>query len=253
MKIVRFLHEEEIVFGIIENDNIAVLNGSPFEGGKKTSKRVLLKDVKLLSPCTPTKAVCVGLNYKDHAEECNIPLPKSPVVFIKPSGCVIGPNETILYPKMSSRVDYEAELAIVIGKKARNVSIEEAKEHIMGYTCANDVTARDLQPEDGQWTISKSFDTFLPLGPIITDEIDTGNCIITTRVNNGIKQSSNTNNLIFKPEYLVSYLSQIMTLNPEDVIITGTPAGIGPMQPGDVVEVEISGIGKLSNTVERPL
>lgn len=249
MKLVRFLHEGNSVFGVVENDRVVILQGSPFEGAVRMTETVAIKGIQLLSPCRPSKAVCIGLNYKDHAEECNIPLPKSPVVFMKASGCVIGPNDTIIYPKLSQRVDYEAELAIVIGKKARKVSIEDAKSHILGYTCANDVTARDLQPENGQWTIAKSFDTFLPLGPVITDEIDTEDCMITTRLNGRMVQSSNTRNLIFKPEYLVSYLSQIMTLYPEDVIITGTPAGIGPMQPGDVVEVEISGIGTLSNTV----
>jgi 2-keto-4-pentenoate hydratase/2-oxohepta-3-ene-1,7-dioic acid hydratase in catechol pathway len=249
MKIVRFLYEGNVVYGEVEKDLIVILNGTPFEGAARTTRTVSMKDIHMLAPCRPGKAVCIGLNYKDHAEECNIPLPEAPIVFMKASGCVIGPNETILYPEMSSRVDYEAELAIVIGKEAHKVSIEEAKNHILGYTCANDVTARDLQPEDGQWTVAKSFDTFLPLGPIISDEIDTEDCKITTRLNGAIVQSSNTSNLIFKPEYLVSYLSQIMTLYPEDVIITGTPAGIGPMYPKDVVEVEISGIGTLSNTI----
>ncbi len=249
MKFVRCFHKETSVYGVIEGDHVVLLKGLPFDKIVRTDEVVPLGQAKLLAPCVPTKAVCIGLNYRDHAEECNIPLPTSPVVFIKASGCVVGPNESVMYPSLSKRVDYEAELAIVIGKKARHVPLPEASSYIFGYTCANDVTARDLQPENGQWTIAKSFDTFLPLGPIITNEIDPLDCAICTRLNGQVKQSSTTANLIFKPEFLVSYLSQVMTLYPGDVIITGTPAGIGPMEPGDIVEITISGIGTLSNPI----
>ncbi|MGE0076198.1 MAG: fumarylacetoacetate hydrolase family protein, partial [Sphaerochaetaceae bacterium] len=160
-----------------------------------------------------------------------------------------GPGQQIVYPPLSKRVDYEAELAIVIGRTASKVSEADANSYILGYTCANDVTARDLQPHEGQWTVAKGFDTFLPLGPVITDEVDPTALKITSRLNGTVCQSSNTRNLIFGCTYLVSYLSHIMTLYPGDVILTGTPSGIGPMQPGDTIEVEIEGIGILRNTV----
>ncbi len=238
-------------YGILESDRVTLLAGAPFDGFQVTGEVLPLKDLALLPPCEPSKILCIGLNYKDHAEECNIALPVSPVVFMKPSTAVIGQNDTIIYPSLSSRVDYEAELAVVIGKEAHLVPEAEAHRYIYGYTCANDVTARDLQPENGQWIIAKSFDTFLPLGPLITDEIDPGHCDITAKVNGSVVQSSDTGQLIFKPDFLVSYLSQVMTLKAGDVIITGTPAGIGPMEPGDVVEVSISGIGTLRNHIKK--
>lgn len=249
MNIVRCMYEGNPCFGSVEGRHIILLEGTPFGKVRKTSRSIPLEGTELLAPCEPTKAVCIGLNYRDHAEECHIPLPTSPVVFMKASGCVIGPGQPIVYPALSNRVDHEAELAIVIGKRTRHVSEQEAQSHILGYTCANDVTARDLQPEQGQWTIAKSFDTFLPLGPMITDEIDPSDCDVWTKVNGEIRQQSNTRHLIFKPSFLVSFISRIMTLYPGDVIITGTPAGIGPMQVGDTVEVGISGIGTLANPI----
>ncbi len=251
MQFIRFLYNKEIKYGVVEDNTVIPLSNSPFTSVEKTSARLKMEDIQLLAPCIPSKILCIGLNYKDHADECNIPLPESPVVFMKHSDCVIGPNDMIIYPDISQRVDYEAELAIVIGKKARGVSEEDAQNYIFGYTCANDVTARDLQPEKGQWTIAKGFDTFLPLGPVITDEVSPDDCWIAAKLNGKVVQASNTSNLIFKPTYLVSYLSQIMTLNPGDVIITGTPGGIGPMLPGDTIEVTISGIGTLSNKVGK--
>ena len=251
MKFVRFLADDKIRFGLLTNEHIIVLDGSPFGEYTETAVTLQADSVQLLAPCEPSKVVCVGLNYRDHAKECNLPIPESPVIFMKSSGTVIGPDDTIVYPELSKRVDYEGELAIVIGKRASRISVSEAQEHILGYTCANDVTARDLQPPTGQWTISKSFDTFCPLGPVVTDEIDPDNVSINTSLNGKVVQSSNTSNLIFKTNFLVSYISQIMTLYPQDVIITGTPSGIGPMQVGDNVEITIEGIGTLRNRVAR--
>ena len=198
----------------------------------------------------PTKIVCVGLNYKDHAKELNMPLPDEPILFIKPITALIGPEENIIYPKQSGRVDYEAELAIVIKDKCKNLEPGQAKDHIEGYTCLNDITARDLQKKDGQWTRAKSFDTFCPVGPKIVKDINPNNVKIQSFLNGEIKQNSNTKNFIFKVEELVSFISKIMTLNPGDIIATGTPAGIGPMKKGDKIEIKIEGIGSLINYIK---
>jgi 2-keto-4-pentenoate hydratase/2-oxohepta-3-ene-1,7-dioic acid hydratase in catechol pathway len=199
----------------------------------------------------PTKIIAIGLNYLDHAKELNMEIPEYPLIFMKPPTAVIGDGEIIIYPPQTQELHYEGELGIVIGKKARNLSVEEAQDCIAGYTCSNDVTARDLQRLDGQWTRSKSFDTFCPLGPRIVKNIDPTNLAITTRVNSVTKQNSNTNQMIFNAYKLVSFISAIMTLLPGDVISTGTPPGVGELQVGDVVEVEIEGIGILRNTVGR--
>lgn len=200
----------------------------------------------------PTKIIAIGLNYLDHARELNMEIPEYPLIFMKPPTAVIGNGETIIYPLQTQELHYEGELGIVIEKKARNVSEKEAERFIAGYTCANDVTARDLQRMDGQWTRSKSFDTFCPLGPRITKDIDPTNLAIATRVNGITKQTSNTNQMIFNAYKLVSFISAIMTLLPGDVISTGTPPGVGELKVGDVVEVEIEKIGVLRNTVGPP-
>lgn len=197
----------------------------------------------------PTKIIAIGLNYLDHAREFNMELPAYPLIFMKPQTAVIGNAETIIYPPQTKELHYEGELAIVIGKKTRNVTVENAEHYIAGYTCANDITARDLQRMDGQWTRSKSFDTFCPLGPKIAKNIDPTNLAIATRVNGITKQKSNTNQMIFNVFQLVSFISGIMTLMPGDIIITGTPSGVGELQAGDTVEVEIEEIGILKNTV----
>ena len=251
MRYVRFKHSSTIAYGILEQHAVRLMDGDPFHGFVLKAETLPVESVRLLSPCVPSKGVCIGLNYRDHAEEVNAKIPTSPVVFLKPSGCTVGPEEAINYPKLAKRVDFEAELAIVIRKETRRIGVEQAREHILGYTCANDVTARDLQAPDGQWTIAKGFDTFMPLGPVITDEVDPAHLGIVTRLNGEVRQRSNTKNLIFGCHHLVSYLSQVMTLYPGDVILTGTPSGIGPMKEGDVVEVEIEGIGTLLNTVVR--
>ncbi|MBA2859057.1 2-keto-4-pentenoate hydratase/2-oxohepta-3-ene-1,7-dioic acid hydratase in catechol pathway [Methanococcus maripaludis] len=198
----------------------------------------------------PSKIVCAGLNYKDHAEELKMKLPKEPVIFLKPTSSIIYNEESIKIPKASERVDYEAELAIVIGKTCKSVKKEDAKNYIKGFTILNDVTARDLQEKDGQWTRAKSFDTFCPVGPKIVSGIDANNLKIQLRVNGKIKQDSNTNNMIFSVEELVEFVSSIMTLYPDDIISTGTPPGIGKLEKGDIVEIEIENIGILKNFVE---
>ncbi|MDD3941326.1 MAG: fumarylacetoacetate hydrolase family protein [Sphaerochaetaceae bacterium] len=249
MRYVRFSHAGTTAYGILEAGRVRPMDGTPFDGFVLSNDTYALDSVHLLSPCIPTKGVCIGLNYRDHAEEIHAQVPKNPVVFIKPTGCTIGPYASIVYPALSKRVDYEGELAIVIGRLTKKIAKEEAASHILGYTCANDVTARDLQPPDGQWTVAKGFDTFMPIGPAISTDVDPSALAIECRLNGEVRQRSNTRNLLFSCHFLVSYLSHIMTLYPGDVILTGTPSGIGPMKPGDVVEVEIEGIGTLRNTV----
>ena len=197
----------------------------------------------------PSKIICVGLNYRDHAAELKMPLPKTPVIFLKPPTSVIGDGDDIIYPPGVRELHYEAELAVLIGKKGKDIKKEDASKYIKGYTCANDVTARDQQRADGQWTRAKSYDTFCPLGPRIVKDIDPDNLSIKLYLNGGVKQDSNTSNLIFKADEIVSFISGIMTLLPGDVILTGTPVGVGEMKRGDVVKVEIEGIGRLKNKV----
>jgi 2-keto-4-pentenoate hydratase/2-oxohepta-3-ene-1,7-dioic acid hydratase in catechol pathway len=251
MKIVRYQDGSLVKYGVIEKETIREMEGDPFSHFHLTSKVKKIGEAKLLSPCLPSKIVALGLNYRDHAEEVKLPIPDKPLLFIKPSTSVIGPGEAILYPKMSRRVDYEAELAVVIGKVAKNVSEERAADYILGYTCLNDVTARDLQPKDGQWTLSKSFDTFSPIGPWIVTDMDPHQLEISSYLNGERRQHSNTKNLIFGPRQLVSFISWAMTLLPGDVIATGTPSGIGPMAIGDQIDVVIEGIGTLSNHVAK--
>lgn len=249
MKIVRYQDGSSIRWGVIEGDAIREMDGDPFGHFHITSKSESVESMKLLSPCLPTKIVALGLNYRDHAEEMKMTLPEKPICFLKPSTSVIGPGEAIVYPKMSNRVDYESELAVVIRKMVKSVSEEKAADYILGYTCLNDVTARDLQPIEGQWTIAKGFDTFAPIGPWIVTDVDPNHLEISSYLNGERRQHSNTKNLIFSPHQLVSFISHIMTLLPGDVIATGTPSGVGPMAIGDRVDVVIEGIGTLSNTV----
>ncbi|MFH1396899.1 MAG: fumarylacetoacetate hydrolase family protein [archaeon] len=198
----------------------------------------------------PSKVVAVGLNYHSHAKELGMNTPHHPIIFIKPVTAIIGNGDTIVYPKMSKRVDYEAELALVISKKAKNVSSKDAMKYVLGFTCLNDVTARDLQKLDGQWTRGKAFDTFCPVGPRLIKLKDPNNVDIECRLNGKVVQKSNTKEFIFSVEKVVSFISKVMTLNPGDIITTGTPPGIGPMKKGDEVEVEIEGIGILKNYVK---
>jgi len=252
MRIVRFELTGRTGYGILEGERISILWSTPYDGGlnKTVGEMVSLPAVKLLAPCEPTKIVALGLNYRDHAAEFGLPLPEEPLIFLKPATAVIGPQADIVYPAMSRRVDYEAELAVVIGRACRNVPEEEARDYILGYTCINDVTARDLQKKDGQFTRSKSFDTFAPLGPWIETEIaDPDNLTVEAYLNGERRQRSNTRNQVFSVPALVAFISRVMTLLPGDVIATGTPAGIGPMAPGDVVEIRLEGVGALRNRI----
>ena len=201
----------------------------------------------------PSKIIAVGLNYIDHAAELRMEIPKNPIIFLKPPSSLIFNNDPIIYPAMTRELHYEAELAVIIKDRIKNIKPEEAAEHIRGYTCGNDVTARDLQRLDGQWTRAKSFDTFCPIGPEIVSDINPDNLTIKLYLNGAVKQSSNTSNMIFKVDDLVSFISQVMTLESDDVILTGTPVGVGPMAVGDEVAVEIEGIGKLVNKVIKSL
>jgi len=251
MKIVRVSAEEKAHYGILDGDKIQACSGTPYRRLKPTDRYYSIKEVKLLPPCIPSKIVALGVNYRSHGEEMNHQLPAEPLMFIKPSTAVIGPEDDIVYPASSKRVDYEGELGVVIKNLTRRVSKNEAANHILGYTCINDVTARDIQASDGQWTRGKSFDTFCPIGPCIETELDPGNLTLKTVLNGEIKQQSSTGNLVFPVNELVSFISNVMTLLPGDVIATGTPGGIGPMQPGDTVEVTIENIGTLRNYVTR--
>lgn len=253
MLIGRFSYNKRIFYGAINGGEVSALEGNPYEKVKATGEQYPLAIVKILAPCCPSKAVCVGLNYRDHALELGLHIPEEPVLFIKPSSTVIGPGEDIICPPASSRVDYEAELAVVMGKTCRNIKESETEEYILGYTCGNDITARDLQEKDGQWTRSKSFDTFLPLGPYIVKDLNPADLVISLRLNGKTKQNSSTRNLIFGVKKLVSFISGVMTLYPGDVIMTGTPSGIGPVAAGDKIEVEIQGIGVLVNGVRSYL
>ncbi|AFV24860.1 5-oxopent-3-ene-1,2,5-tricarboxylate decarboxylase [Methanolobus psychrophilus R15] len=239
----RFKYMDDLFYGEINNGIVTSRDGD--------GKTYEMEELEVLPPSNPSKIVCVGLNYHDHATEVGMKVPDEPVLFIKPPSAVIGHGGKIMYPRCSHRVDYEAELAVIIGKRCKNIEYERACDVIAGFTCFNDVTARDLQSRDVQWTRAKSFDTFAPVGPFImpTCDFDPDNACIKARVNGEIKQDSNTSNLIFDVPYLIEFISGIMTLEVGDIIATGTPPGIGELNPGDNVEVEIEGIGTLRNEV----
>jgi len=251
MKIVRFAVEGKVKYGTLKGQTIQAIKGKPFSGIKPAEEHYRLNRVKLLAPTLPSKIIAMGLNYRKHAEEVKLPLPKEPLIFLKPPTSVIGPEDTIVYPPSSTRVDYEGELAIVIKKRAWQVSREDSFDYVLGYTCLNDVSARDHQRDDVQWTRSKGFDTFCPLGPCIETELDPDNVIVETYLNGQLKQHSSTNDLIFDVREQISFASHVMTLLPGDVIATGTPSGIGAMKPGDTVEIKIEGIGTLRNYVVK--
>lgn len=251
MRVARFRHQDTISYGIVDEGELVVLAGDPmFAGFDTTGERVPLGEVTLLAPVIPrSKIVCVGRNYRDHAAEMGNDVPKEPLLFFKPNTAVIGPGDAIVLPPQSERVDFEGELAAVIGRVTRNVSAADALSHVFGYTIANDVTARDLQRTDGQWTRAKGFDTFCPLGPAIETEFDpTGSALLTTRLNGRTAQEAPLSDMIFSVADVIAYASAAFTLLPGDVVLTGTPAGVGPMAPGDTVDVEIEGLGTLRNT-----
>lgn len=249
-RIVRYRFQDETSYGLIWDGGVYRLAAAPEEGLLAGPRLASLDEVTLLAPCQPTKIVAVGQNYAAHAAEVGGSVPAEPLLFLKPPSAVIGPNMAIAYPHhLSRQVDYEAELAVVLGRQAYRVRPEEAAQYILGYTCANDVTARDLQKRDGQWTRSKSFDTFCPLGPWIVAGLDASDLAIRCRVNGQLRQDGRTADMVFGVHELVAFVSAVMTLLPGDVILTGTPSGIGPLEPGDRVAVEIEGIGTLENHV----
>lgn len=239
----RFKYGDEIFYGEVKDGKVVVDRGL-------YSDTFLLSDVQILPPTMPGKIICAGLNYRDHADELNMRIPETPIIFLKPSSAIISSNANIIYPDSTKHVDYEAELAVIIGKRCRNIKAEDVNSVIMGYTCFNDVTARDLQKLDGQWTRSKSFDTFAPIGPYIAEpELDIRDLSIRTRVNGKLRQDSRTSHLIFRIPELIEFISGVMTLEHDDVIATGTPAGVGELHVGDEVEIDIEKIGVLKNTV----
>lgn len=254
MKIVRFKAGNDIAYGLVEAAGVTVYNGSPFVAWEPTETVVPWEAVQLLSPVLPSKVVCVSANYVEHIEESNPghgeDTRDDPVIFLKPATSVIGPDASVVYPTASQNVHHESELAVVVGKVSKRVRAEDAGPHIFGYTAANDVTARDLQKRDGQWGRAKGYDTFCPLGPAIETEFNPleRNAIVC-RVDGEVRQAGFTSDMIFGVAEIVEFVTSVMTLLPGDVILTGTPAGVGPVLPGDVMEVEIDGIGTLTNRV----
>ncbi|MBN3039129.1 MAG: fumarylacetoacetate hydrolase family protein [Candidatus Omnitrophica bacterium] len=249
MKIARVFVKDQIRWAKVEGDTVILLKKAPFNKIELSSQKISRDKVLFLAPAAPSKVILVGLNYTDHARELGMKVPSEPLIFLKPNTAAIGPGDNIIYPKGVKRLDYEAELAIVIGRKTKDVSKGKAAGHIFGYTCLNDVTARDLQKKDVQWTRAKSFDSFAPLGPWIETHFDPTDKQVRLYLNGRLKQDSSTKNFIFSPGYLVSFISRIMTLFPGDIISTGTPPGVGSMKKGDKVEVEIEDIGRLLNRV----
>lgn len=251
MRIARFSHNDTIRFGIVDEGELVVLAGDPiFAGYETTGERIALADVALLAPVIPrSKVVCVGRNYRDHAAELGNDVPAAPMLFFKPNTAVIGPGDAVVLPKHSDFISYEGELAAVIGRVAKNVPAERASEFVFGYTIANDLTARDWQKSDGQWARAKGFDTSCPLGPAIETEFDVnGAAVITTRLNGEVRQQGPIADMIFSLGEIIEFASAAFTLLPGDVILTGTPAGVGQLSAGDTVEVEITGLGTLRNT-----
>jgi 2-keto-4-pentenoate hydratase/2-oxohepta-3-ene-1,7-dioic acid hydratase in catechol pathway len=253
MRLVRFREHPDAwpAWGWVSEDRVGLIAGSPFSDFRRDSADRPLSSVQLLAPLVPGKIICVGRNYAAHAAEHDADIPALPLLFSKPPSAVIGPGDPILLPPQSRRVEHEAELAVVIGQRARWISPEEASGCILGYTTANDVTARDLQNTDGQWTRAKGFDSFCPLGPWIDTHLDPSDVLVTCHVNGQLRQMASTRDMVFPVPQLVAYISSIMTLEPGDLLLTGTPSGVGPLAHGDEVQVEIEGLGTLTNPVRN--
>ncbi len=250
MKIVRFKAGDRIAYGLAEASGVTIYDGSPFVAWEATEVMLPWESIQLLAPVLPSKVVCVGKNYVEHADEMGGEVPEEPLIFMKPATTVIGPNAGIVYPRLSSEVHHEAELAVVIGRLARNIAAEDASRYVFGYTAANDVTARDLQRKDGQWTRAKGFDTFCPLGPAIETELDPlERLAVICRVNGEVRQAGFTSDMVFGVAEILEFVTSVMTLLPGDVVLTGTPSGVGPVVPGDLVEVEVDGVGTIANPV----
>jgi 2-keto-4-pentenoate hydratase/2-oxohepta-3-ene-1,7-dioic acid hydratase in catechol pathway len=257
LRIVRFASDGKARYGILDGNAVRSLQRSPFAGfgdgqynPKFDGNRYRLNEVRLLAPCTPSKLVCLGVNYRSHAMETGLPIPPVPLIFLKPPTAVIGPEDKIVLPRLEKRrVDYEAELGVVIGRRTKEISRERAKKCVLGYTCFNDVSERYAQKSDGQWTRCKGYDTFAPIGPWIETEVDPDDLQVESYLNGQLRQSARTSDLIFGIAEIISFVSGIMTLLPGDVIATGTPSGIGKMNPSDIVEIKIENIGTLKNYV----
>jgi len=241
---------DDIAYGVADAEGVVVYKGSPFVAWEPTETVVPWPSVSLLSPVIPTKVLCVGKNYEDHVDEMDGEIPEEPLIFMKPATSVIGPNAAVVHPRISNEVHHEAELAVVISRPARNIKAEDASRYIFGYTAANDVTARDLQAKDAQWTRAKGFDTFCPLGPAIETELDPlERLAVICKVNGEVRQAGFTSDMVFGVAEILEYITAFMTLLPGDVVLTGTPSGVSKVEPGDVMEVEIDGIGTLTNRV----
>ena len=249
MRICRVAVDDDLHYGVLEGEAVALLSSHPFGPFEPEGRVLPLADVRVVAPVLPSKIIAVGRNYAEHAREMGSEVPAAPMIFLKPSTSVIGPGEPITLPWQSEQVEHEAELAVVIGRLCREVPEERVREVVMGYTCANDVTARDLQRTDGQWGRAKGFDSFCPLGPWIETDVDLDDALIECRVNGDVRQSGSTAGMVRDVAELVSWISAVMTLLPGDVILTGTPAGVGPIVDGDEVSVSIAGIGTLTNRV----
>jgi 2-keto-4-pentenoate hydratase/2-oxohepta-3-ene-1,7-dioic acid hydratase in catechol pathway len=249
VRLVRYRFGERIATGVAEGDTIRGLRGTFFADPVPSGEEVSFEHVRLLAPVLPSKVVAVARNYPAHAAEMGNPLPEVPMLFFKPATSVIGPGEPIPIPEGTSRVDHEAELAVVIGRLCRRVAEEDAPRYILGYTCANDVTARDWQKADGQWARAKGSDGFCPLGPWIDTEVDASDLAVMSHVNGEPRQAGRTSEMVFSPAWLVAYISRTITLLPGDVVLTGTPEGVGPLRDGDRVEIEVERIGVLANPV----
>jgi 2-keto-4-pentenoate hydratase/2-oxohepta-3-ene-1,7-dioic acid hydratase in catechol pathway len=248
-KIVRYEQNEKIFYGAVEGDQVRRIEGSIYGPYQLAEQAVSLDQVRLLAPVQPNKMIAVGLNYKKHAEEVNKPLPEEPMIFLVSPTAVIGPEETVRLANPQNRTEHEGELAIVIGKQADRVPVEAALDYVLGYTCCNDISDRVLQKKDGQFTRAKSFATYKPLGPAIVTGIDPDSAAIRVVVNGEVRQASHTSDMIFSVPEVTSFVSGVMRLEPGDVILTGTPSGVAPLQAGDIVEVQIEGIGSLKNAV----
>jgi 2-keto-4-pentenoate hydratase/2-oxohepta-3-ene-1,7-dioic acid hydratase in catechol pathway len=252
MRIVRYLYKnEEPVYGWVFENKVGDIEGDIFGEYRRLEAEIPLESVKLLAPSQPSKIVCIGRNYTEHAKELGNDVPQVPLIFMKPPSSIINPGDTIILPPQSKQVEHEAELVAVIGKRGRNIPPEQARDHILGYTIGNDITARDLQKSDGQWTRAKGFDTFCSFGPWIDTEFDITDALISCKVSGQPRQMASTRDMVFNVSKLVAFISSVMTLEPGDLIFTGTPAGVGPLHDGDVVEVDIDGLGVLSNPVRK--
>jgi 2-keto-4-pentenoate hydratase/2-oxohepta-3-ene-1,7-dioic acid hydratase in catechol pathway len=250
MKIVRIKAGDDIAYGVADTEGVLVYRGTPFVAWEPTETVVPWESAQMLAPVLPTKVVCVGRNYVDHASELGNDVPEEPLIFMKPATSVIGPDAPVILPRISEEVHHEAELAAIVGRVARNVRAEDVSQYLLGYTAANDVTARDLQNRDGQWTRAKGFDTFCPLGPAIETELDPlERLAVICRVNGEVRQAGFTSDMVFGVAEIIEFITTVMTLLPGDVVLTGTPSGVSKVESGDTMEVEIDGIGTLSNPV----